>query len=79
VSSTDKVQEIAKPHRESLYLLGTEQVREWAKNVHLALLECRSKYVGLEFAASRIVFGNDISRLSLDFASTMETIKKKPL
>jgi hypothetical protein len=79
VSSTDKVQAVARPHRDTLYLLKTDQVAQWGKSAQVAMLELRAKYVGQEFAAARKSFAQDLSKLNVDFGSTISVIKETPL
>jgi hypothetical protein len=79
VAPTSKIQSVAEPHKESLYFLDVETALAWAKDVHTALTQLRTKYSGQEFAAVRDEFARDLEHLSLDAGATLAKIKASPL
>ena len=79
VAPTSKVQSVAEPHKESLYFLDVQTALSWAKDVHTALTQLRTKYSGQEFAAAREQFARDLEHLGLDSGATLAKIKATPL
>lgn len=79
IAPTSKVDRAAMPHKESLFLVGTVEILEFAKRAHKALLELRTKYAVQEFSSARASFVRDLSRLEIDFGATLSFIRKTRL